>query len=74
MTYEHHHLIRSHVLRSSSVLMTDILEGADVTEKELAVEKEIRNMIVSWREDEGLSTMFDEQLSIILQVTCRDVL
>jgi hypothetical protein len=42
----------------------------DALKRELEVEKEIKAMLVSWREEEGLTTLFDEQLAIILQVQC----
>ena len=47
----------------------DVLETKEVNKLELSVEKEIKGMLVSWREEEGLNTRFDEQLSIILQVS-----
>lgn len=35
---------------------------------ELKIEKEIEDMLMTWRDEEGLSTLFDNQLGIILQV------
>lgn len=46
----------------------DVQEASEVTKMEIQVEKDVKAMLVSWREEEGLRTRFDEQLSIILQV------
>ena len=47
---------------------SDTLHAGDVTEMELKIEKEIEAMLVAWRDEEGLTTLFDGQLGIILQV------
>ena len=46
----------------------DVQTSGEVTRMEEAVEREVRAMIMAWREEEGMRTQFDEQLSIILQV------
>ena len=35
---------------------------------ELKVEKEMEVMLMTWRDEEGFTTLFDNQLGIILQV------
>ena len=47
---------------------SETLLAGDVIEMELKIEKEIEAMIVVWRDEEGLTTQFDGQLGIILQV------
>ena len=46
----------------------DVIDMIEVNKIELSVEEDVRAMLRSWREEEGLNTKFDEQLSIILQV------
>jgi hypothetical protein len=47
---------------------SDTFLAGDVIEMELKIEKEIEAMIVAWRDEEGLTTQFDGQLGIIMQV------
>jgi hypothetical protein len=46
----------------------DVQTANEVTRMEEGVERDVKAMLMSWREEEGMGTRFDEQLSIILQV------